>query len=324
MTSMPSPLLRLPPLDLVRGFVAVGRRMSITLGADDMCITQSAMSKQIRALEDAIGARLLQRGHRSIAFTETGQRLFDLASEVMEDLQAFVDTMSARTKRPVTVSASSGTAGLWLLPRLAAFQALHPDIDVRITADNRLVDLSLDGVDLAIRYCPEERAPHAAEPLFMETVAPVASPSLGLHGPITAERLAGLVLIEFDEPRNRHPWLRWSEWLAARGLEPEDARGHLLFNQYDQLIQATIAGQGIALGRLELLSTAFSTGQLVRVDLGRPPIVSGHGYWLVQGTGGPREEVAVVTEWLRACAAETARALGPGRAAIALEEAEEV
>ncbi len=279
--------------------------MSITLGAEDMCITQSAMSKQIRALEESVGVRLLQRGHRSIAFTETGQRLFDLSNDVMEQFQEFVKTVSANTRRPVSVSASNGMAGLWLLPRLSAFRARHPDIDVRITADNRMVDLSLEGIDLAIRYCPQERAPAGAQLLFMETVGPVAAPSLRLMGPMTAQRLSGLVLIEFDEPRSRHPWLRWSEWLAARALAPDDARGLLLFNQYDQLIQAAIAGQGVALGRLELLSAPLTGGQLVRVDTDRPPVVSGYGYWLVQGEGAAREEVSVVADWLRECAAQT-------------------
>lgn len=289
---------------MLRGFVAVGRRMSITLGADDMCITQSAMSRQVRTLEEAFGVKLLQRGHRCIAFTEAGQRLFDVGNDVMLQLQELVDSMSAPTRRPVTVSASSGTAGLWLLPRLAGFQAKHPEIDVRITAENRLVDLSLDGVDLAIRYCPEEGAPADSEQLFMETIAPVASPALKLTGPLTAQRLSDLVLIEFDEPRHRHPWLRWSDWLAARGLSPKDARGVLLFNQYDQLIQAAAAGQGVALGRLELLSTALASGQLARVDEGRTPVTSGHGYWLVHGRFPAREEVEAVVSWLRGCAAE--------------------
>src|SRR5687768_4670566 len=118
---MPLPLVRLPPLDLVKGFVAVGRRMSITQAADDLCVTQSAMSKQVRALEDALGVKLFHRGYRSVSFTEEGERLFRSADAAVQQLQDAASGLKAAGKRPVTLTASIGVAGLWLLPRLGEF-----------------------------------------------------------------------------------------------------------------------------------------------------------------------------------------------------------
>src|SRR5579859_7046089 len=161
---MSVPLSQLTSLDLLRGFVAVGRRMSITLAAEDLCLTQSAVSRQIRTLEDLLGVKLLVRGHRSIAFTPEGRRLFQTADGALRQLQDVVGSIRAEGEtRPVTVTASIGVAGLWLLPRLGAFLARHPKIDVRISASNRLDDLRAEGIDLAIRYCPPEGAPPGAE-----------------------------------------------------------------------------------------------------------------------------------------------------------------
>src|SRR3954451_5351452 len=108
---MSVPLVRMPSLDLVKGFVAVGRRMSITHAADDLCVTQSAMSKQVRALEELLGMRLLERGYRSVSFTEQGLRLFRSANACVQQLQDLLGEFSAEGKRPVTVTTSTGVAG---------------------------------------------------------------------------------------------------------------------------------------------------------------------------------------------------------------------
>lgn len=116
---MSLPLVRLPSLDLVRSFVAVGRRMSITLAAQDLCLTQSAVSRQILALEELLGVKLLLRGHRSLSFTAEGERLFRSADSSVQQLQDVLGEVSPRGRaRPVTLSASIGVTGLWLLPRL--------------------------------------------------------------------------------------------------------------------------------------------------------------------------------------------------------------
>lgn len=116
---MPVPVMRLPSMDLIRSFVAVGRRMSITLAATDLYVTQSAVSRQIHTLEEMLGVKLLVRGHRSIAFTAEGERLFRVADTAVRQLQEVVGSIAvARERRPVTVSAPIGFVGLWLLPRM--------------------------------------------------------------------------------------------------------------------------------------------------------------------------------------------------------------
>src|SRR5215468_3455355 len=162
---MPSlPLSRLSSLDLIRGFVAVGRRMSITLAAEDLCVTQSAVSRQIRALEDMLGVKLLVRGHRSIAFTPEGDRLFRNTNDAVQQLQDAVGAIRVSGQRlPVTITCSIGVAGLWLLPRLTSFQETHPGIDLRIAASDRVEDLRGEGIDLAIRYCREGAATENGE-----------------------------------------------------------------------------------------------------------------------------------------------------------------
>ena len=137
---MSTPLVRLASLDLLRGFVAVGRRMSITLAADDLCLTQSAVSRQVSALEEALGVKLLVRGHRSIAFTPEGERLFRSADSAVQQLQDAIGAIRvAAERRPVTITASIGVTGLWLLPRLARFQLQYPDIDVRVAGNETFI-----------------------------------------------------------------------------------------------------------------------------------------------------------------------------------------
>ncbi|MDZ4356749.1 MAG: LysR substrate-binding domain-containing protein, partial [Variovorax sp.] len=262
---MPLSLLRLSSLDLVRGFVAVGRRMSISLAAQDLCLTQSAVSKQVHALEEQLGVKLLVRGHRSIAFTAEGERLFRSADGAVQQLQDVMGGIrQAGEQRPVTLSASIGMTGLWLLPRLSRVQKLHPGVDVRVSANNRLADLRNEGIDLAIRYTTPALAPAGALRLFGETVAPVAHPSLGLKPLRAAGAVSRLCLLDFDDPQ--HPWLQWNGWLASVGWADAKPQAVLHFNQYDQLIQAALAGQGVALGRLELIQPLLDEKRLVRVD----------------------------------------------------------
>ncbi|QOF81881.1 LysR substrate-binding domain-containing protein [Variovorax sp. 38R] len=306
---MPLSLLRLSSLDLVRGFVAVGRRMSISLAAQDLCLTQSAVSKQVHALEEQLGVKLLVRGHRSISFTAEGERLFRSADGAVQQLQDVMGGIrQAGEQRPVTLSASIGMTGLWLLPRLSRVQKLHPGVDVRVSANNRLADLRNEGIDLAIRYTTPALAPVGALRLFGETVAPVAHPSLGLKPLRAADAVSRLCLLDFDDPQ--HPWLQWNGWLDSVGWADAKPQAVLHFNQYDQLIQAALAGQGVALGRLELIQPLLDEKRLVRVDSPVPAQASGHAYWLIQAEDAPREEVCHVADWLLAEARQSRDAVG--------------
>src|SRR6266571_9405006 len=141
-------LLRLASLDLVRGFVAVGRRMSITLAAADLCLTQSAVSRQVRHLEDLLEVPLFVRHHKAIAFTPEGERLFRAADAAVQQLQDAVGSLRAQSGRePVTISCAIGVANLWVLPRLNRFQQEHAGIDVRLAVNNAVDDLRREGLD---------------------------------------------------------------------------------------------------------------------------------------------------------------------------------
>lgn len=296
----PASLLGLASLmEPLRGFVAVGRRMSITVAANELCISQSALSRQILSLEERMGVKLLVRGHRSIAFTPEGEQLFRQANDALQQLQTAVGIIGTAGRRlPVTISASVGVAGLWLLPRLGRFQQAHSEIDVRVAAGNRMLDLVGEGVDLAIRYSPANSPPTLSTLLFRDAVAPVANATLGVTGIHVPDDLARHVLLEFDDPGR--PWLHWQTWLAAAGWGDVKPKAMLRFNMYDQLVQAASAGHGIALGRLELIQPWIQERRLdlLPTSLKCPP--STHAYWLLQADSKPRPEVEALIKWITA------------------------
>lgn len=295
----PVALRGLPSLDLVRGFVAVGRRMSITLAAHDLCLSQSAVSRQVKELEVRLGMKLLVRSFRAVRFTPEGERLFRTADATLHQLQDVIGSLRATgARRPVVLNASIGVAGLWLLPRLGRFQRAHPGIDLRIAADNRLVDLRADDIDLAIRYAPAGSVPVGAVRLFDEAVAPVASPALGVQRLATARDVAAVTLLEYDDPAR--PFLRWADRLAALSLDLSDAASVLHFNQYDQVIQAALDGRGVALGRLNLIRPLLAAGRLVLVEAHPPGIPQSHSYWLLRGREPVRADVQDVAAWIEA------------------------
>lgn len=294
---MSLPLVRLSYLDLIRGFVAVGRRMSITLASQDLCLTQSAVSRQIHALEAHLGVQLLVRGYRAIAFTPEGERLFRSADGAVQQLQDVVGEIhKAGALKPVMLSTTIGVTGLWLLPRLSRFQKQHAGVDLRVSANNRVADLRTEGIDLAIRYTTAALAPEGAVRLFGESVAPVAHPSLGLKALRSAQALARQSLLEFDNPA--HPWLQWGDWLSAHGWADVKHRGVLHFNQYDQVIQAALDAQGVALGRLELIQPLLDEGRLVRLAPPKHSAETAHAYWLISANEHPRADVRRVAAWI--------------------------
>uniref|UniRef100_UPI002FE25737 LysR family transcriptional regulator n=1 Tax=Noviherbaspirillum sp. TaxID=1926288 RepID=UPI002FE25737 len=227
---MENPLLNLPPLDALRGFVAVARRMSITQAANDLCLTQSAVSRQILALEEYLGTPVLVRKHRAIALTEAGERLMALASPWMDRLAECSDAIRHNERpRPITITASFGVTALWVLPKLAAYQDANPNIDIRVAANNRILDLKQEGIDLAIRYARESDVPPGAVKLFGERVVPMASKAVAARAFQHPHALLNEVLLEYDEPLAR-PWLRWSEWLASAGMADAKPKAFLHCN----------------------------------------------------------------------------------------------
>ena len=183
-------------------------------------------------------------------------------------------------------------------------QARYPSLDVRISASNQLIDLRAGGIDLAVRYCRQAAAPAHAVHLFGETVLPVAHPSLRADLGDAALALTRVPLLDFDDTR---PWLRWRTWLSERAWRQAKKRGILQFNQYDQVIQAALAGQGVALGRMELIQPLIEGGHLVLVRSPPPYVASPNSYWLIQAEESPRADVARVAEWIRSEASAVPR-----------------
>jgi DNA-binding transcriptional LysR family regulator len=228
MRKQDTPGRRLPSLDLLKGFDAAARHLSFTRAGEELFLTQSALSRQIQALEEQLGAPLFERRHRALRLTEAGQVLQLATRAALDDLSRAVSTIRReRSVAPLTISTAIPFAALWLLPRLPHFRQMHPDVDVFISADNRILDLDRERIDLAVRYCPEALAPHDAQRLFGERLQPVCSPALAsdparpLKQP---EDLARHVLLNLDDDRGRYPWLNWAQWFAAIGIpEPRPA-----------------------------------------------------------------------------------------------------
>jgi LysR family transcriptional regulator, glycine cleavage system transcriptional activator len=286
----------IPPLDGVRTFVAVCRRMSITGAAADLFLTQSAISRQIQQLEQTLGVTLFTRGHRMLSLTSAGQEFLDLAEPFTAQVSRFCSKHRESPSRTVTITTTIGVTGLWLLPRIGRFQDAHPSIDIRLAANNRLVDLVSEQVDLAIRYCLAADAPAGATRLFGEQIVPVANPDLIEHLATSPEGLLGCTLLEFDD--RKKPWLCWSQWLEHLKLGDRRPKGNLQINQYDQVIEAALQGQGVALGRLPLLKALLDSARLLVVP-GCTPQDSDFAYWLITNPAN-NENAAVFAAWLEA------------------------
>jgi DNA-binding transcriptional LysR family regulator len=291
-------LLDLPPLELLRSFVAVGRAMSITLAARELCVTQSAVSRQIRALEGHLRCALLVRSHRRIELTPEGARLFRSADAWLEQLGETVAALRPSGSHvAVTVTASVGVASLWLLPRIGAFQAAHPKLDLRVVTSNRVVDLEREHIDLAIRYAAAADAPPGAVRLFGEELVPVAHPSLRVAAIEEPDELKRQVLLEYDDPSR--PRLQWPDWLRAAGVRGAKPASVVRFNHYDQVVQAALAGQGVALGRLELVRALLAAGRLTRASR-LPPRSVDYAYWMLARSQPVSDRAALVSRWILA------------------------
>jgi DNA-binding transcriptional LysR family regulator len=294
---------RLPPLDLLRGFEVAARHLSFTRAADELSLTQSAVSRQIKALEDHLGAALFKRRHRALLLTDAGQLLLRAVSDALRRIAEATEQLRAPS-RTLTVSTTISFASLWLVPRLASFRRAHPEADIRIDANNRLVDLERDGIEVAIRYAPPSLVPADAIRLFGEEVMPVASPALLRRQPLTtAADLANHVLLHYERPDGGAPWLSWPAWFEVVGAAPIQPRGALHLTQYDQVIQAAVDGQGVAIATTPLVKHLIREGKLVAPLKQRA--ASARAYYAVVTAQAARQpEVAAFVQWLIAQANE--------------------
>jgi DNA-binding transcriptional LysR family regulator len=288
----------LPPLDLIQGFEAAARNLSFTKAAEELFITQSAVSRQIRGLEEHLGIALFERRHRALALTEEGRALYSAATELLERLQSVTDRLRADGAAPhLTVTTTNGFASLWLIPRLRGFTALNPDVDVRISASYKLVALERSLVDVAVRLCRAEDAPEGSICLFGEQLFPICSPALVAEGPHPLRSPADLAHHTLLHMDGAGGYFDWSTWLAAEGFADLRPAASLRFDGYDQMISAALSGQGVAMGINHLVQGLVAEGRLVAPF---PNSVEGsRAYYVVHSQmTGTRPHVKAFVEWL--------------------------
>jgi LysR family transcriptional regulator, glycine cleavage system transcriptional activator len=257
----------LASLDLLRGFDAAARHLSFTEAGKELFITQSAVSRQIKALEERVGVELFVRRNRGLALTEAGAELQRTVSPALAQLGAALERVRAEEPGPtLNVTASVAFSALWLVPHLPRFRALHPHIDVRLSATSAVLDLERERIDVAVRYCLPESAPAGARRLFSGEIVPVCAPRLTrdrkrpLHDP---GDLTHHVLLHYDEPSGPVPWMAWSTWLEAAGVPDLKPAGALHFSHLDHAINAAVAGEGVALGIRSVLRDQFGRRELI-------------------------------------------------------------
>ena len=296
----------------LRAFEAVARRLSFRAAAEELFLTQPAISRQIRALEDELGTALFLRGTRHVEVTGTGLQLLRSVEPLLTRLDGTVRHIrSAQRRQPVGVTTFASFASMWLLPRLQAFQAVHPQADIRISATDTMAEFDDPEIDLALRHCHPDDAPPGSVRLFDEVLTPVASPALLARVPLScAADLAHHTLLEEDDHKPSAEYVSWEHWLrlnAPAGLEPRSWL-HLDFTY--QRIQAALAGQGVALARVPLTTEAMRRGDLVEPFGAAGRIASPFAYWLVRWP--QRQQRAVLTafeDWLLVQAEETRAAV---------------
>ncbi len=289
---------RLPPLTAVRYFEAAARHLSFTKAAAELNVTHGAISHQVKALEEWLGVPLFRRLNRALALTEAGQAYMVPVREALERLADGTRAVRARDgSGALTVSTLPSFAAKWLVPRLGSFRAAWPDIDVRISATQKLVDFGReDDVDCAVRHGRGPGWPGCdTDLLIAEDFAPVCSPKL-LDGPIPLREPADLaqhtLLQDYD-------WRidLWDRWLARAGITDLIRRRALSFNSSSLMIQAAIDGLGVALSQSVLSGDDLAAGRLVRPF--KLSVASDAGYYLVIPKGASaRPKVAAFRDWL--------------------------
>ena len=298
----------------IRAFEAVARRSSFRAAGEELHLTQPAISRQIRALEDEVGATLLLRGTRHVELTSAGATLLRAVAPLLGRLDASVRQIRLQGARQrVTVTTFASFASLWLIPRLQDFQARHPTVDIRVSATDVMADSDDPEIDFALRYAQRDQVPADALPLFGERLTPVTSPALrdALGRPWRPADLAQQTLLEEDDHRPSAEFLSWRHWLrlhAPPGLEP---RGWLYLNYTYQQIQAALAGQGLALARMALVHESLARGDLVEPfgEAGR--VGSPYGYWLLRWPGRPAQpQLQAFEDWVLQQASATRAAIG--------------
>jgi LysR family glycine cleavage system transcriptional activator len=266
----------LPPLNALRSFDAAARHQSFTRAAEELCVTQGAVSHQVKALETGLGLQLFKRERNGLVITEAGRDYLTVVRDVFDQLELATDRLLQRQRSgTITLSTSPDFAAKWLVSRLGRFAEAYPEIELKLAALMHRVDFAREDVDLAIRHGDGRWPELDAVNLSDEELFPVCSPSLmtvrgGLHEP---EDVLKFPLLHLDDRRD------WSRWLAAAGHSGEGQLHGPILNHASMLVDAAIEGQGIALARTMLAANDLIAQRLVRPF--RAAIPLRNTYWIV-------------------------------------------
>ncbi len=256
---------RLPPLNALRAFEAAARHLNFSRAADELAVTPGAVSQQIQNLEDYVGAALFKRTPKGLLLTDAAQTALPALREAFDRLAEAASLITAAVDgRRLTVSVAPSFAAKWLVPRLGRFEALHPQVDVWVSAGMELVDFTSGEIDVAIRYGAGRYAGLEVQRLMSETVIAAASPELLASTPLnTLDDLAHQVLLHDGSPDADDSCPDWPMWLAARGVKGVDGTRGPRFNQSSLVIEAAVGGRGVALAKRALAQADLEAGRLV-------------------------------------------------------------
>ncbi|EIM99069.1 LysR family transcriptional regulator [Paraburkholderia hospita] len=280
-------------------FESVARLSSFTVAANELGVTQAAVSRQVKFLEDTLGVRLFHRLHRSIELTEEGEALYLVVAESMQKIAGVFDRLSSGpVQQELVLAATSAFSHFRLLPRLASLKKAQPNLQLRLSTQMFTADLRHKEIDVAVRFGNGRWSDGTATLLFDEEVFPVCSPkwveSRGM--PQSLQDVANAALIESDS--TSEGWMGWEAWFNAVGLRPLRLNFALRCSLYTDAIQAARYGEGIALGWGRLVHDLVETGELVRLPVAslKPNdayfIVVPHGRTITAATDG-------LIDWLR-------------------------
>ncbi|MDE1912462.1 MAG: LysR substrate-binding domain-containing protein [Pseudomonas sp.] len=255
----------LPPLNSLVAFEAAARHLSFTLAAQELNVTQGAISRQVRLLEDYLGKVLFERTTRTIQLSPAASQYYEtVRASLMQVAQATGEIRHWQGAEQVTVATSTAMASLWLLPKVTEFQRENEEIDLRIIAHDQVKDFSRLDCDLALYYCSTPPRDMQVTPLFSEEVYPVCSPAYQAKYPALTEAkdLAACTWLVLDD--SQRDWIGWFDWLQSQGLKGLEPKRRININSYSMVIQSAINGQGIALAWSNLVDDYLNSGALVR------------------------------------------------------------
>jgi LysR family transcriptional regulator, glycine cleavage system transcriptional activator len=299
-------LRRLPALNALKSFDAAARHESFTRAAEELCVTQGAVSHQVKALEEDLGVKLFNRERQRLVITEAGREYLAVVRDALDRIALGTERLVQRQRSgALTISTSPDFAAKWLVHRLGRFAEAHPDIDLRVSATMHHVDFASEDVDLAVRHGDGSWAGLHVERLCSEQLFPVCSPKLVADGLDEPCDLLRYPLLHLDTRQD------WSRWLDAVGVScPDLGRGPIM-NRASMLIDAAIDGQGIALARSALAAWDLFNGRLVRPFDAALPLTK--GYWIVCPKATAKlPKITRARDWLLAEAADDVRRLqGP-------------